>query len=355
MSAAREPKHGHHLLPSIGGAENVCVFVRSLLDPDAHKLTALALSNSPAAARGAARGRGQAERPAPRGRGGYAAAGPGQPERPELLHSTTDSTRWKTLTLRRGHTFSISGACAPDTPFGAGRSRLQATMRLKRRTYAVPRAKQFGGLNDRLGLSSSAVARDRRVTVLLQTAAALKTDLDPFREPAKYAQLGAAAELDTRNAFRGAAPLGGGGGGHAGQAQVQVLPHGGALRPARQVPAVLGAGGAPKQANASLEVAPAWPADATCSTRRRGAGRVRFPAPVRGASSRPAAAAAARADGGRLCELLGALADSASLTAVVPVRRRAGLRAPAVLHLLRAGQEGGWGRLARLMFFSPCL
>ena len=36
-----------HLIPSIGGAANVCLFVRSLLDPDAHKLTALALAVHP--------------------------------------------------------------------------------------------------------------------------------------------------------------------------------------------------------------------------------------------------------------------------------------------------------------------
>ena len=164
-----------HLIPSIGGtmaAANVCLFVRSLLDPDAHKLTALMAAIHPFhlavlhvdAARPSHQllmasaevlRMDQANRSAQ-----------------ELLQ-LEEAQEWvEAFEARRGVAFELVVRARLDA-FWSGRLPAGALSAVSERSYVLPRAKQFGGLNDRLGLSWSATARrvNRRASLLLRTTA----------------------------------------------------------------------------------------------------------------------------------------------------------------------------------------
>ena len=161
-----------HLLPAVGGgAANVCLFVRSLLDPDAHKLTALMRAVRPLqlavlhvddarpsaqllAASNAILRSDQANRSAQ-----------------ELLQLEEAQGWVEAFEAQRGFAFELVVRARLDA-FWSGSLPISA-ISPGERTYIVPRAKQFGGLNDRLGLSRSAVAKriNRRASVLLRSVA----------------------------------------------------------------------------------------------------------------------------------------------------------------------------------------
>ena len=162
------PSLAQHLLPSFGGAANVCLFVRSLLDPDAHKLTALALAVHPLQL--AVLHVDAAPPSAQLLAASAAILRPSQANRSaqELLQLEQAQEWVEAYEAQRGLPFELVvrarldafwSAPLPTRGFVPGKW-----------TYVVQRSKQFGGLNDRFGLSSSAVARhvNRRVSMLLQ-------------------------------------------------------------------------------------------------------------------------------------------------------------------------------------------
>ena len=166
-----------HLLPAIGGsAANVCLFVRSLLDPDAHKLTALMHAVHPLHLAvlhvDAARPNEQLLAAS------TAVLRPDQANRSaqELLQ-VEEAQGWvEAFEKQRGVAFELVVRARLDAFWSAPLPR--SALVPGDRTYVVPRAKQFGGLNDRLGLSRSAVAKrvNRRASVLLSSAASRLPD-----------------------------------------------------------------------------------------------------------------------------------------------------------------------------------
>jgi hypothetical protein len=169
------PSLVQHVLPSLGGPNKVCYFVRSLLDPDAYKLSILLafpppvqlamlrIDTAPVSASTTTISRAvlraeQADRSAQ-----------------ELLQLEQAQEEVAAFETRRGKLFDLVVRIRLDAFWSAAlRMEPFAAAAAHSHTYVVPRAKQFGGVNDRLGISSSRVAAlvNRRVTAMQQHPAA---------------------------------------------------------------------------------------------------------------------------------------------------------------------------------------
>ena len=164
-----------NLLPSLGGAARVCVFVRSLLDPDAHKLTALAVAIKPLhlAVLHVDAARPSAELLT----ASVAVIRPDQANRSaqELLQLEEAQDWVEAFERRRAKAFDLVVRARLDAFWSA--SLPSHAIAPGGQAYIVPRTKQFGGVNDRFGMSSSAVARrvNRRVTAILRHPSAATT------------------------------------------------------------------------------------------------------------------------------------------------------------------------------------
>lgn len=147
----------------------MCVFIRSLLDPDAHKLTALAMAIRPLQL---AVLHVDAARPSAQLLAASAAVmRPDQANRSaqELLQ-LEEAQQWvETFEANRGVAFELVVRARLDAFWNGPLPSSAVAAAMNMREYLVSRAKQFGGLNDRIGLSSSAIARriNRRVSLLL--------------------------------------------------------------------------------------------------------------------------------------------------------------------------------------------
>ena len=163
------PSLAQHIIPSLGGASNVWLFIRTLLDPDAFKLLVLLRLGiplqiaslhidtarvSPATAKAA-----------------HAVLRADQATRAaqELLQLEQAQDSVQTFEAQRGFAFDLVVRVRIDA-FWSGpvpRSLIKVAMRPEP-VYVAPRAKAFGGLNDRLGLSGSAVAKlvHRRISAM---------------------------------------------------------------------------------------------------------------------------------------------------------------------------------------------
>lgn len=190
------PSLVQNVLPPLGGPSKVCFFIRSLLDPDAYKLSILLafqpklqlamlrIDAAPVSTHAAAISQ--------------TVLRPEQANRSvqELLQLEQAQEAVSAFEARRGKPFDLVVRMRLDAFWSAPPvEAFSAAAKLFRRKklsqgYAVPRAKQFGGVNDRLGIGSSAVSAlvNRRVSAMYHHPAAkasLNAPIQSVQTPGK--------------------------------------------------------------------------------------------------------------------------------------------------------------------------
>ena len=174
------PSIERHLIGPLGGREAACLFMRALLDPDAHKLAALLLLESPPHIGAIHVDAATVDRRLLLGSAAVMRSDQANRSAQELLQLEQAQDMVETFEAARGKAFELvvrarfDSFWHADLPTQAISTAKRVAAGGSRSGYVVPRAKQFGGVNDRLGLSSSPVARiaNRRVSALLSHPAA---------------------------------------------------------------------------------------------------------------------------------------------------------------------------------------